>query len=58
MSRTRYSTGRRGDAVRGDRASASMPSRSVRTMTRIAAEVESEPVAVVPPLRHPGPDRR
>jgi pyruvate kinase len=30
------------------------PIESVRTMTRIVAEVESEPVAVVPPLRHPG----
>ena len=30
------------------------PIESVRTMTRIAAEVESEPVAVVPPLRHSG----
>jgi pyruvate kinase len=30
------------------------PIEAVRTMTRIVAEVESEPVAVVPPLRHPG----
>ena len=29
------------------------PVESVRTMTRIVEEVESDPVAVVPPLRHP-----
>jgi pyruvate kinase len=31
------------------------PVESVQTMTRIIAEIESEPVAMVPPLRQPAP---